>query len=57
MEEKLKRSLIVTPEFLDLKNKFRGLISKYRSSRFVKDRIVSTSAQFRSGLRNLGSGL
>jgi hypothetical protein len=39
--------------FLDLQNRFRGLVSEFRSKKFVKDRQITQSQMFRSGLRGL----
>ncbi|SFI61776.1 hypothetical protein [Bradyrhizobium sp. Gha] len=39
--------------FLELQNKFRGLISDLKSKKFVKVRTVPVSREFRTGLRRL----
>lgn len=42
-----------TVEFIEQQNKFRGLVSEYKSKQFVKERKSLPSGRFRSGLREL----
>lgn len=39
--------------FIDLQNRFRGLVSDFKSKGFVKDRVTSPTRRFRSGLCQL----
>jgi hypothetical protein len=43
----------VERNLLEQKHKYRGLVAKFRSKAFVKDRKTPPSMQFRSGLREL----
>lgn len=49
----MKGSSISAKSFIEQQNKFRGLVSEYRSRRFVKDPKTRPSCRFRSGLREL----
>lgn len=49
----LKGSAVFNRPFIEQQNKFRGLVSKFKSRRFVKDRATMPTVQFRSGLREL----
>lgn len=49
----MKGNTICFKAFIEQQNKFRGLVSGYRSRRFVKDRTTIPSVRFRSGLREL----
>lgn len=49
----MKGSSISAQAFIEQQNKFRGLVSEYRSRRFVKDHTTRPSDRFRSGLRDL----
>jgi len=46
-------SFISNSAFLEQKNKYRGLVSRFRSKAFVRDRKRSPTLNFRSGLRAL----
>lgn len=48
-----RNHLLLERRLLEQKNKYRGLVSRFRSKAFVKDRNTSPTMQFRSGLRGL----
>lgn len=47
----LNGSMVTDKTFIDQQNKFRGLVSAYRSKGFVKIRTETTSGRLRYGLR------
>lgn len=49
----LRGNPLTTKSFIEQQNKFRGLISEYKSREFVKDRKTLPSSRFRNRLSNL----